>query len=66
MRKEIRVGSTVKPKSGGPDMKVEIVFLKWNGGQVRCNWTNGTKRTSKMFDLEDVEQTSELCDAPKA
>ena len=66
MRKEIRVGSTVRPKSGGPDMKVEIVFLKWNGGQVRCNWTNGTKKISQMFDLEEVEQTSELCDAPKA
>ena len=46
-------------------MKVEMVFLKRDGGQVRCNWTNGTKKISQMFDLEEVEQTSELCDAPK-
>jgi uncharacterized protein YodC (DUF2158 family) len=65
MRKEIRVGSTVRPKSGGPDMKVEMVFLNRDGGQVRCNWTNGTKKISQMFDLGEVEQTSELCDAPK-
>jgi hypothetical protein len=27
MRKEIRVGSTVRPKSGGPDMKVDTAAL---------------------------------------
>ena len=60
MHNEIRVGSTVRPKSGGPDMKVEIVFLKQDGGRVRCTWTDGTKRISQMFDLNAVEQTPEL------
>jgi uncharacterized protein YodC (DUF2158 family) len=60
MRKEIRVGSTVRLKSGGPHMKVEAVFLNRDGGRVRCTWTDGTRRISKLFDLDDVEQTPEL------
>ena len=63
MRREIRVGSTVRPKSGGPHMphmKVEIVFLNRDGGRVRCTWTDGTKRISQMFDLDAVEQIPKL------
>jgi uncharacterized protein YodC (DUF2158 family) len=58
MRKEIREGSTVRQKSGGPHMKVQFVFLNRDGGgRVRCTWTNGTKKISQIFDLEDIEQT---------
>jgi uncharacterized protein YodC (DUF2158 family) len=60
LRDEIRVGTTVRPKSGGPYMKVEFVFLNRDGGRVRCTWTDGTKKISKLFDLEEVEQTPEL------
>jgi uncharacterized protein YodC (DUF2158 family) len=60
MRKEIRVGCIVRPKSGGPHMKVEAIFLTRDGGQVRCTWPDGTKRISQMFDLKAVEQTTEL------
>jgi uncharacterized protein YodC (DUF2158 family) len=60
MRKEIRVGSTVRLKSGGRDMKVEAVFLNRDGGRVRCTWTDSTKRISQVFDLDDIEQTPEL------
>jgi uncharacterized protein YodC (DUF2158 family) len=60
VRNEIRVGSTVKPKSGGPHMKVEAILLNWDGGRVRCTWTDGTKRISKVFDLDAVERTPEL------
>jgi hypothetical protein len=41
-------------------MKVEAVFLNRDGGRVRCTWTDGTRRISKLFDLDDVEQTPEL------
>jgi hypothetical protein len=41
-------------------MKVEAVFLNRDGGRVRCTWTDGTRRISKLFDLEEVEQTPEL------
>jgi hypothetical protein len=42
-------------------MKVEeAIFLTRDGGQVRCTWTDGTKRISQMFDLEAVEQTPEM------
>ena len=58
MRNEIRVGSTVRLKSGGPDMKVEAIFLDRDGGRVRCIWTDGTKRISQMFDLDAVEQAN--------
>jgi len=58
MRKEIRVGSTVRLKSGSPDMKVEVIFLNRDGGRVRCIWTDGTKRISQIFDLDAVEQAN--------
>ena len=58
MRKEIRVGSTVRLKSGGPHMTVEVIFLDRDGGQVRCIWTDDTKRISQMFDLDAVEQAN--------
>jgi uncharacterized protein YodC (DUF2158 family) len=56
--KKIRVGSAVRLKSGGPDMKVEVIFLDRDGGRVRCIWTDGTKRISQMFDLDAVEQAN--------
>jgi len=36
------------------------VFLNRDGGRVRCTWTDGTKRISQVFDLDDIEQTPEL------
>jgi uncharacterized protein YodC (DUF2158 family) len=59
MRNEIRVGSIVRLKSGGPHIKVEAIFLNNRGGsQVRCFWTDGTKRISQLFDLDAVEPTN--------
>jgi len=58
MRKEIRAGSTVRLKSGGPHMNVEVIFLHRDGGRVRCIWTDGTKTISQMFDLDAVEQAN--------
>jgi hypothetical protein len=42
------IASTDRPGSAG---------LLW---AIRCTWTDGTKRISKVFDLDAVERTPEL------
>jgi uncharacterized protein YodC (DUF2158 family) len=52
---EIKAGSVVKLKSGGPKMTVEAVFFDGGSTCVRCSWFDDTKRISQAFELEAVE-----------
>jgi uncharacterized protein YodC (DUF2158 family) len=52
---QIRSGSIVRLRSGGPAMTVEAIILRADGTLgVRCAWSNDTKRISQIFELDDV------------
>jgi uncharacterized protein YodC (DUF2158 family) len=55
MANEIKIGSIVRLKSGGPNMTVEAIFLDHGGAWVRCSWFDDTKRISRIFGLDAVE-----------
>jgi uncharacterized protein YodC (DUF2158 family) len=52
---EVKAGSIVKLKSGGPKMTVEAVFFDGSGLCVQCTWFDDTKRISQAFELDAVE-----------
>jgi uncharacterized protein YodC (DUF2158 family) len=52
---EIKGGSVVKLKSGGPKMTVEAVFFDGSRICVRCSWIDDTKRISQAFELDTLE-----------
>ena len=58
MADEIKIGSIVRLKSGGPNMTVEAIFSDHEGVWVRCSWSDDTKRISRTFDLDAVELLS--------
>jgi uncharacterized protein YodC (DUF2158 family) len=56
MAKQIKVGSIVKLKSGGPKMTVEAVFRDVSKETyVQCSWFEGDKRVEGQFGLEAIE-----------
>jgi uncharacterized protein YodC (DUF2158 family) len=52
---EVKAGSIVKLKSGGPKMTVEAVLFDGSGLCVQCTWFDDTKRISQAFELDAVE-----------
>ena len=49
------VGTTVKLKSGGPDMTVKGILNTSNGPIIRCQWFAGKKLESGDFAPESLE-----------
>lgn len=55
---EIRVGSSVRLKSGGPTMTVEQLGTTQLGGEVVhawCQWFDKTKLTTGVFPVTSLE-----------
>lgn len=51
---ELKVGTIVKLKSGGPDMAIKGA-VSTNGNIVRCQWFAGKKLESGDFPTDSLE-----------